>query len=178
MRNVVVRKAGKKGKGVFAARDFRKGEIVLPYKKGRILRGNVIPKVWKGKFRHLDRVGEDEFIIMKPPERYINCSCDPNVFIKNWKIIAMKPIKKGEEIAYDCAINNSYDVKQKCFCGAKICRGRYPLSFFKLDKRLQKKYLPYLDTWSKKLYKKKLEEIKKAVKEDVEWGLHGKAAKS
>ena len=85
-------------------------------------------------------------MVMQAPERYINHSCDPNVFIKNWKIIAMKPIKKGEEIVFDYSINSDFPVAFRCRCGAKSCRGFYSVSFFKLNRRLQKKYLPYLDT--------------------------------
>ena len=160
--NVEVRNAGKKGKGVFAVRDFKKGGLVLPYQKSKIFKGSEVPRVWKGKFRYLDRVGENEFVIMKPPERYVNCSCDPNVFVKDWKIIAIRSIKKGEEVVYDCAINNVYDVKLKCLCKSRNCRGVYPGSFFKLSKKLQKRYLSYLDVWFRKLYRKELAKLAKS----------------
>lgn len=159
---VAVMRAGKKGLGVFACCDFRKGETVLRYKKGKILRENQVPRVWKGRFRYLDRVGKDKYMIMKPPERYINSSCDPNVYIKNWKIIAIRPIKKGEELVFDYSINSNFPVAFKCRCMARNCRGVYSKSFFKLDKKLQKKYLPYLDTWFKKLYRKKLDKLAKS----------------
>ncbi|MBI4170669.1 MAG: SET domain-containing protein [Candidatus Aenigmarchaeota archaeon] len=96
-KDVIVKSAGRKGKGVFAARDFKKGEVVLIYKKSKILNKHEIPKRWTGKYKYLDVVGQDKFMIMKPPERYINCSCDPNVYVKNWKFVAMHPIKKGGE---------------------------------------------------------------------------------
>lgn len=85
---------------------------------------------------------------------------ETNVYIKKWKIIAMRKIRKDEEIVFDYSINNDLPVAFKCRCGAKNCRGFYPTPFFKLSKAQQKKYLPYLDTWFKKLYKKELLEIR------------------
>ena len=73
----------------------------------------------------------------------------------------MRPIKKGEELVFDYSINSDFPVAFKCRCGTKNCRGVYSKSFFKLDKKLQKKYLPYLGTWFKKLYRKKLEKLAK-----------------
>ncbi|MFA4820291.1 MAG: SET domain-containing protein-lysine N-methyltransferase [Candidatus Aenigmatarchaeota archaeon] len=159
MKNAAVMMAGRKGLGVFACRDFSKGDVVLCYKRSRIFKGSEVPKVWRGKFRYLDRVGKDKYMIMQPPERYINHSCDPNVFIKNRKIVAMKPIKRCDEVVFDYSINSDFPVAFKCRCGAGNCRGVYSVSFFKLDRKLQKKYLPFLDTWFKKLYRKKLEKL-------------------
>ena len=161
MRNIIVKIINKrKGKGVFAARYFMKGDVILTYKKTKLFKGNEVPKVWKNKFRYLDCVGKDKYMIMQKPERYINSSCDPNIYIKNWKIIAMKPIRKGEQLTFDYSINNDFSIAFKCICDAENCRGFYSISFFKLNKKLQKKYLPYLDTWFKKLYKKELSKVK------------------
>jgi len=160
IKTVTVRSAGRKGKGVFALRGFRKGEIVLIYKKSKILNKHEIPKRWTGKYKYLDVVGLDKFMIMKPPECYINCSCDPNVYVKNWKFVAMHPIKKGEEIVGDCAINNDFDHVEKCLCHSRRCRKMYPGNFFKLNKKLQKKYLPYLYPWFKKKHKTEIEKLK------------------
>ena len=158
--DVVVKRADKKGKGVFALRDFNKGETILRYKKSKVFRDSEAPKVWKGKFRYLDRVGKSSYMVMQPPERFINHSCSPNVYIKNWKIIAMKSIKKGEELVFDYSINNDFPVTFRCKCGSKSCRGLYSQSFFKLPKALQKKYLPYLDTWFRRLYRKEIGKLR------------------
>jgi|SRR3989338_1373732 len=162
MQKVIIRKAGRKGKGVFAARDFRKGEIVLRYQKSKVFKDNEVPKIWKGKFRYLDRIDRNKYMIMQPPERFINHSCEPNVFIKNWKIIAMKSIKKGDEIVFDYSINSDFSTSFKCRCGAANCRGVYSVSFFRLDKKLQKKYLPYLEAWFRRLHRKELAKLAKS----------------
>lgn len=47
-------------------------------------------------------------ILMKEPERSINHSCDPNTYVKTIngvrRVLAMRGIKKGEEITFDYAI--------------------------------------------------------------------------
>ena len=64
------------------------------------------------------------------PQHYVNHSCNPNVGFKGQIfMVAMKNIKKGDEIVYDYAMvmhsngkSNSY-FKIKCLCGTKKCRG-------------------------------------------------------
>lgn len=151
MKNVIVKSAGRKGKGVFALRNFSKGEIVLRYKRGKILDESESPKTWKGKYVYLDKVGDGKFMIMKPPERYINHSCDTNIYIKNWKFIATKSIRKGQEICVDYSINNDYSgVKFKCYCKSKNCRKTYLSRFFNLPKNFRKSICPILILGSKR----------------------------
>jgi len=59
--------------------------------------------------------------------RYINHSCDPNAesdIIRGrvW-IIALKYIKKGEEISYNYNYNYEDHEEHPCHCGAKNCLG-------------------------------------------------------
>ncbi|XP_055348644.1 probable histone-lysine N-methyltransferase lin-59 [Paramacrobiotus metropolitanus] len=62
--------------------------------------------------------------------RYINHSCAPNCHVEKWTvdgqhrmiIIAFKDVAAGEEITYDYNFDN-YSRQQKCYCGAKSCRG-------------------------------------------------------
>lgn len=160
MQNVTIKFVNKRrGKGVFAAQNFAKGETVLPYQKSRVFRASELPRHWTGKFRYCDRIGKDTFMIMQAPERFINHSCEPNVYIKNFKIIAMRQIAKGEEITFDYSINSDFPVAFACRCGSQRCRGVFGTSFFTLPKGLQKKYVAYLDTWFKRLYSKKLSKL-------------------
>jgi hypothetical protein len=162
MSNVTVRNVGKKGKGVFALKDFKKGELIVRRKKGKIFKESGIPHHWKGKWIYLDKIGEGKFELGQSPDKYFNHSCNPNAFVKNRKVFAMKSIKKGQEITFDYAINNDYASirKERCYCGSKNCRKFYPGRFFDLSKRQQKKYLPYLDTWFRKKYQKKLSKLR------------------
>jgi len=89
------------GKGVFANRDFKKGEVVITYK---------LKPLTKEEFENLPE-SEKEFThrhfgviqLYPAPERYVNHSPDPNTIqdIKRKCDLAKRDIKKGEEITTD-----------------------------------------------------------------------------
>ena len=159
MDNILVKKTGSKGEGVFAARDFKKGEFILDY-NGKIVEGkdaDNIPDYW---CNHLATVGLNKYILFEGPAKYINHSCSPNVYDKNKKVYTMKSIKKGDELCFDYSISGIDDWKMKCKCGSKNCRKIISGVFFKLPKALQKKYIPYLDSWFKKSFSREIDELK------------------
>jgi len=145
--------------GVFAKKDFKKGELLLKTVPGKFLHR----KDFKHMTPHSERwnyYDKDYYYFMSDPEFYINHSCDPNVFLKDFLLRAMKPIKKGEEICYDYSLDGIDEWKMKCKCGTKRCRNIVDGRFFKLPKDLQREYIPYLPSWFKKTFKKELEKLK------------------
>ena len=66
---------------------------------------------------------DNEYYLMNSPERYVNHSCEPNCCtdLKNQCDIALKDIKKGEEITTDYGEDHFND-KIKCNCGSKKCK--------------------------------------------------------
>jgi len=127
------KKSGINNLGLFAKTDIKKGEKVIEY-KGR-------------KFTHKQVEENDRFDNSKAiylftlneryvldgdtktnTAKYINHSCDPNceVDIINGKIwiIAIKDIKKGDELSYDYGFGYDADFRQfPCKCGSKNCCG-------------------------------------------------------
>ncbi len=56
-------------------------------------------------------------------EVFINHSCNPNTgFKNNLSVIAIKDIKKGEEIVIDYAMFYDGDQNMRCNCGSSNCR--------------------------------------------------------
>ena len=64
--------------------------------------------------------------------RFVNHSCDPNCVAQKWSvsgklrvgIFAKRDILPGEELTYDYNFDNfNLHSSQRCFCGAKTCRG-------------------------------------------------------
>jgi hypothetical protein len=106
---------------------------------------------------------------MQEPERYINHSCDPNVYTKQVAgvryVYAMTNIDSDEELTFDYCINGYGDSVWKCNCGSPKCRKTIHIDFFHLPQEKQLDYLPYLDTWFLREFKKKIEEIYKNRKE-------------
>lgn len=160
--NVTVKNSTIHGKGVYANRDFSKGGVVLEIDDSNVVKDHskLTKKQWEFD---CDFLASGKVILMKPPEKFINHSCDPNTYVKTIdqirKVIAIKTIKKGEEITYDCSINGDNNGTFVCHCGASRCRGIYQGSFFKLPWSFQKEYLPYLEDWFIKEHKKEVDEL-------------------
>lgn len=120
---VEIKKSKKHGNGLFALRNFRKGESVYLLEKGRIVNYDEIQNLSEQEKIHLDKIGENEYEIMEPPGCYINHSCEPNVEEKDRTGYALKNINKGEEITIDYDKIAYFEKSFKCRCGSKNCRG-------------------------------------------------------
>jgi hypothetical protein len=111
----------------------------------------------------LDYIENGKIVRMKPPERHINHPYDPNSYVKTVNgvrgLFAVRYHQKSEEITNDYSINGYNEGTFECRCGSKNCRKTYQGNFFKLPKHLQIKYLPYLDDWFKKQFKKRVETL-------------------
>lgn len=163
MKNVIVKKSVIQGNGVYANKNFRKGEIVLFIDDSHIVMDETTLTKHQLEF-DCDYLANGKTILMQEPEKYINHSCDPNTYVKTIngvrQVLAMHDIKIGDEITYDYSINGYNDGTFKCNCGSKNCRVIYQGSFFKLPKKVQLKYLPYLEDWFIQEHKKEIETLK------------------
>jgi SET domain-containing protein len=112
------------GYGVVALRDFAEGEVIA----------EVDGVLWKDGDPVDDRysllMGEGYFFDMVDQTRWINHSCDPNAEVEvghedgrnPWaRIVALRPVRAGEEIFYDYAF--APEVAEPCRCGTAMCRG-------------------------------------------------------
>jgi hypothetical protein len=149
---IYVRETSNRGSGIFAARNILKDEIITEFKGPRVKIEHVdgIPKeVWD----HLLNVGVDEYIIVRDPAARTNHSCDPNAGIKgDVSLVAMRDIKKDEEITFDYSIVTADNWTLECRCGSPSCRkiiGNYK----DLPEKLKKKYDQYTPDWIKTLCK-------------------------
>ena len=149
MRNVIVKQTEKKGKGIFAAKNFKKGDIVLRMDTRKTIPKKEISKLSKDDKNHLGYIGEGRYFVISPPERFLNHSCNPNVYDKTGTLIVLRNIKKGEEMCIDYAISGFDNWKMICHCGSKNCRKIVYGDFKKLNTKLRKKYEPYLEEWYK-----------------------------
>lgn len=141
------------GRGLFASKNISKGEIVF-IMKGRIIKlnKNNAEKI----FNEPDIMGIDKdlWIDPIPPYKYINHSCNPNAGIRGRvTFVALRNIKKDEEITFDYYVSEDSLWNIKCCCGSKNCRKIirgirfiHPESF--------KKYASLVPTHFKKIYKK------------------------
>lgn len=101
MNDVVIGKGNLAGKGVYANRNFKKGEIVIKYNLKPLTKEEYkkLPKSEK-MFTHTHW---GQINLYSEPERYVNHSPTPNTFqdlVKKCDI-ALRDIKKGESITTD-----------------------------------------------------------------------------
>jgi len=142
---ILIVKNTKNGRGVFANRDFKKGEIIFEF-HGNFCTYEELPTPYNEVEDHYVQIGEN--LYMGPSgdiDDFFNHSCDPNSGLKiNDKkvfLIAIKDIKKDNEITYDYSTTmDEDDWEMDCNCGSKNCRGRIR-DFKYLPPDIQKKYL-------------------------------------
>lgn len=118
--DIIVKHSTIHGKGVFAKRDFKVGEIVMHWDKSNILTTEEFNNLTDNEKRYVSLV-DGIYIQMQAPEKYVNHSCDSNTTAKNFCDIASREIKKGEEITANYINNSSSSLKYKCNCGSKKC---------------------------------------------------------
>ena len=116
-------KSKKHGVGLFSKKNFKRNQLVL------VCSGPIITKCSKLTLP----IDYNLFLDLsdkKNHSKFINHSCEPNCGIKNrTQIVAMKNIKKGEEITIDYSmVLYDYDYYNwkgniKCACGSKNCTG-------------------------------------------------------
>ena len=121
-----VKETNKYGRGVFALEDIKKGQIVYVINGERIPLSEVVKRINSGK-ENLDdifQIGKRTYIDLNDFSRLFNHSCDPNTGIRKIsEIVALRDIKKGEEITYDYSSTISPTVwEMECKCGTEKCR--------------------------------------------------------
>lgn len=121
--SVEIRKSEKHGKGLFALKDFKKGEEMYALKKGKIISHDEIKNLSEFEKIHLDKIGENEYEVVESPGCYINHSCEPNVEEKDRIGYALRDVKKSEEIMIDYDKIAYFEKPFECHCGSKNCRG-------------------------------------------------------
>jgi|SRR3989344_4814610 len=142
------------GRGIIAQRTIHKGEILVA-EQGPIINKKVLDKITSltGYETNLC-VGFNKYSIHAPLHKnyqggYINHSCNPNAGLADkttW--IAIKKIKKGEEICCDYGTFETYPGwLMSCKCNSKNCRKMITSEDYKLPnlrKKLGKYFAPYL----------------------------------
>jgi SET domain-containing protein len=155
--DIFVGDATQKGLGVFARRAFNKGEFIFRRRHGRIVRRSDLWLLSDEERRHLCELDFDTSAVLLPPGCYLNHSCDPNAMRSGVRVFAWRDILKGEEITIDYRLNafDDSDVSL-CKCGASNCPGMVRWSFFALDDRRQRTYLPYAPAFIKNEYRARM----------------------
>jgi histone-lysine N-methyltransferase SETD2 len=148
--------AGSKGKGVFALRDFGKGEFIFRRRHERVISNAEIPFLSEEERHHLCELDFETSAVLLPPGCYLNHSCDPNAMRSGVKVFAWRDIGRGDEITIDYRLNAFGTERWKCDCGSGNCSGEVIGSFFSLDLERQRRYLPHAPRFIQREYGRRL----------------------
>ena len=135
---LLVRRSRIHGRGVFAAKRFRKGARIIEYTGRRILWSSVPDELDDPRMYYFGL--DDGKRVIDPSvggneAQWINHSCDPNCEVRETRgrifIHASRNIRPGEELFYDYHLETDDDVPRTkeieaeapCHCGSKNCRG-------------------------------------------------------
>ena len=122
MKDLIVKKSKIHGKGVFANRDFKKGEVVVKYNLKPLTKKEFenLPE----KEKHFTDFDKGKYWLFQIPERFVNHSCEPNTNPNQVKRcdVPIRKIKKGVEITTHYRKNNIQGLNMRCNCGSKNCK--------------------------------------------------------
>ena len=153
--DIIVKEAGGKGKGVFALRDFARGEFIFRRRHGQVVGNQEISTLSEEDQRHLCELDWERSAVLLAPGCYLNHACDPNAMRSGTRVFAWNNIRQGEEITIDYRLNAFSDDRWNCACGSANCRGFVIGSFFALSQDRQLAYLPYAPKFIQREYRRR-----------------------
>ncbi len=117
-----IKRSGIDGLGAFALRPFKAGEVVLKWDVSKRVHRRRAGELPDSEKKYLHPYDEESLIVVQPPERYVNHSCDNNTEVRNFCDVAVRDIRAGEEITSDYESDGA-ELKFECRCGSVKCRG-------------------------------------------------------
>jgi len=119
--DVVVTKSRIHGKGVFASRNFKRGELVVDYGLSKVLTKSEVDELPLNDKQFVERRKDGKFFFHHSPARFVNHSCESNTIATDSGNVAVKDIQEGEEItsSYSDGVTG---INVPCKCGSRNCR--------------------------------------------------------
>jgi hypothetical protein len=119
------------GNGLVAVAPIGAGEVVSRLDEG-MPRMTIAAFLEKSQEEQDDishyayQISETELVFEGEPERFMNHSCDPNVWwADSYTMVARRDIAAGEELTYDYAMTEvDVPFAMDCRCGSPMCRKR------------------------------------------------------
>jgi uncharacterized protein len=140
------------GRGLFARRRIRKGEIVA-IKGGHVYDARTLARVKARVAVSYIQIADGVFIgaltaaEVRRNKIFINHSCEPNLGIRGQIVfVALRDIAADEELTYDWAMEENLAVRTRCRCGARRCRRLLTGRDWKIP-RLQRRYRGYFSAY-------------------------------
>lgn len=140
------------GRGLFARRRIRKGEIVA-IKGGHVYDARTLARVNARIAASYIQIADGVFIgaltaaELPRNKLFINHCCEPNLGLRGQiMFVALRDIAAGEELTYDWAMEENQRARTRCRCGARRCRGVLTGRDWTIP-RLQRRYRGYFSSY-------------------------------
>jgi hypothetical protein len=139
------------GKCLIANSDIAKDELIVEF-DGDVLEVEKASLLPQANVNHAIQFEEHKWRDSNGVARNINHSCEPNCGMKGlFTLVAMRDIKKGEELLWDYDMSEDSDWRMECECGTPSCR-KVIGSFAQLPDEVRQKYKGYISDWLVKKY--------------------------
>ncbi len=140
----------KGGYGVFATSPIKAGELLVVW-GGEVIARQDLVSMNPQLRRHAIQIEENLYLVShEGPEvgDFVNHSCAPNAGLSGQvSLIALRPIRSGEEICYDYAMSDGSDYDEfTCSCGTESCRRKVTGRDWELPE-LQVRYAGYFSPY-------------------------------
>jgi SET domain-containing protein len=119
---VEVRQSKIQGRGLYALRSFDPGEVLLRWDLSKTISREQLGSLSPDELRYTHPLDNERVLIVQPPERFVNHSCNNNTEVRDFCDVAVVPIKCGDEITSDYGSDGAA-VSFQCQCGSANCRG-------------------------------------------------------
>ena len=106
---------------MFATRRIAAGEVVIDGCREALSDDAV--RSLPAEERDFLSVMDGHHILMKPPSRFVNHSCQPNTRGTDQHDVAVRVIEAGEEVTVDYVAEHVPGLRMTCNCKAPHCRG-------------------------------------------------------
>jgi hypothetical protein len=140
------------GFGLFAAKPFAQGAIVIADEDGDYYEGAMtLAEALARGYRlseQLFQIGKDAFLLPNGNlDDFVNHSCDPSTGLRltamGYRMIALRDIAPGDELTYDYSTYIGETPERLiCACGTAACRGTVG-PFGELPAALRRRYLAH-----------------------------------
>lgn len=121
--DIEVRPSRIHGTGLFALKAFKPGDIVLHWDVSHLISKEDLALLSSAEQHYTHPFDEQRLIVVQPPARFVNHSCNNNTEVRDFCDVAIREIAPGEEITSSYSSDGSGSVFV-CSCGAPNCRGR------------------------------------------------------
>jgi len=161
--DVEIRQSSIEGLGIFAARPFHPDHRIRQINVRReVTPTSPLREELGERADHCD-YPDGKVVLLGPPDRHINHSCDPNAYVfyegDRSFFVARREIAPGQEITIDYNINITAGTAWPCHCGAARCGGTVLGDFFRLPLAIQREYGPLLAEWFVRAHRDRLQAL-------------------